>query len=89
MSPQFAFHVLKIKDALQDVVGGDDLNIRTKVRTTSSIDASAKFPRSSNSSKAIISPKLAARSARLWTSRSQQKKGERSSSLTSTKNSTA
>lgn len=29
---QFAFHALKIKDALQDVIGGDQLSIRNKVR---------------------------------------------------------
>jgi hypothetical protein len=29
---QFAFHALKLKDALQDVIGGDHLSIRDKVR---------------------------------------------------------
>jgi hypothetical protein len=31
MSFKFSFHALKIKDTFQDVVGGENLNIRTKV----------------------------------------------------------
>jgi hypothetical protein len=31
MSCKFSFHALKIKDTFQDVVGGENLNITTKV----------------------------------------------------------
>ena len=39
---QFAFHALKIKDALQDVIGGDHLNIRNKVRNQDNFDTGAE-----------------------------------------------